>query len=143
MRALQRAWGKVTKPRHVKVIYLVIYLLSALIGLVTLIKPPQTIAGEVGPLLSVVWASLFILGGLVGTITVLPGWWWAERLLGIAPILIGLTIYLSVVVVLHAQSIESGGSRATQVGIIMLAASPFILRFFFIKEYSYEPRARG
>jgi hypothetical protein len=45
MRALQRAWGKVTKPRHVKVIYLVIYIVSALIGLVTLIRPPQTISG--------------------------------------------------------------------------------------------------
>jgi hypothetical protein len=142
MRALQRAWGKVTKPRHVKVIYLVIYTLSALIGLVTLIKPPQTIAGEVGPLLSVIWASLFILGGVFGTITVLPGWWWGERLLGIAPIVLGLAIYFCVVVALHAQPVDAGGSRATQVGIILLAASPFILRFFFIKEYSYEPRAR-
>ncbi|MCE0510837.1 hypothetical protein LVJ59_17450 [Microbacterium sp. KKR3/1] len=142
MRALKRAWGKVAKPRHVKVIYLVIYALSALIGVVTLVNPPQTIAGEVGPLLTTVWAGLFIVGGVVGTVTVLPGWWWAERLLGIAPILIGLAIYLSVVIVLHWQALETGGSRATQVGIILLAASPFILRFFFIKEYSYEPRAR-
>lgn len=142
MRAVRRAWGRVAKPRHVKVIYQVIYLLSALIGMVTLTNPPQTIAGEVGPVLSVVWASLFIVGGLVGIVTVLPGWWWVERLLGIAPILIGLAIYLSVVVVLHWQSIDTGGSRGTQIGIILLAASPFILRFFFIKEYSYEPRAR-
>lgn len=142
MRALQRAWEAIAQPRHVKIIYLVIYVLSVAIGWVTLINPPQTISGEVGPVITVIWASLFILGGVVGAVTVLPGWWWAERLLSIGPILIGLAIYLCVVVALHAQSIETGGSRATQLGIILLAASPFILRFFFIKEYSYEPRAR-
>lgn len=142
MRALKRAWETIAEPRHVKIIYLGIYLLSVGIGWVTLTNPPQTIAGEVGPVITTIWASLFILGGIVGAFTVLPGWWWAERLLSIGPILIGLVIYLAVVVVLHAQSIETGGSRATQIGIILLAASPFILRFFFIKEYSYEPRAR-
>lgn len=143
IRGLRKAWDRVTRPRHVKVIYLVIYALSAGIGVVTLLNPPQTIAGEVGPALTNVWAGLFILGGLVGVVTVLPGWWWAERLLGIAPIMIGLAIYLSVVTVLHWQALDTGGSRATQIGIILLAASPFILRFFFIKEYSYEPRSRG
>ena len=142
MRSLRRAWNAISEPRHVKVVYLAIYALSAGIGIVTLLKPPQTIAGEVGPILSMVWASLFILGGIAGVIAVLPGWWWIERLLCIAPTLIGLTIYFAVVVALHSQSIDSGGSRATQIGIILLAASPFILRFFFIKEYSYEPRAR-
>lgn len=141
--ALRRAWDRVTRPRHVKVIYLVIYVVSGGIGVVTLLNPPQTISGEVGPVLSTVWACLFILGGAVGAVTVLPGWWWAERLLGIAPIMIGLAIYLSVATVLHWQALDTGGSRATQIGIILLAASPFILRFFFIKEYSYEPRSRG
>lgn len=142
MRAIRHAWDAIAHPRHVKVIYLVIYLVAAGIGAVTLVNPPQTISGEVGPLITVIWAALFILGGLVGSVTVLPGWWWAERLLGIGPVLLGLAIYLTVVGVLHAQSIESGGSRLTQFGIILLASSPFILRFFFIKEYSYEPRAR-
>lgn len=137
MRAL---WERITEPRHMKVAYAVIYVATILIGLVTLVMPPQTIRGEVGPIITIVWASLFIVGGMAGLVTVFPGWWWAERLLGLGPVLLGLGIYLVVVIVLHAQAVETGGSRATQIGIILLAAAPFGLRFLVIREYSYEPR---
>lgn len=125
-----------------KVAYLAIYVLTTAIGVVTLVTPPQSIAGEVGPLITTIWAALFILGGVVGAVTVLPGWWWVERLLALAPIGIGLAIYLAVVVVLHVQNAQDGSSRLTQVGIIVLAAAPFAVRFLVIREYSYDPRAR-
>ena len=142
MRALRRVWAAVSEPRHLKIAYLVIYLLTVAVGVVTLVSPPQTIAWEIGPVITSVWASLFILGGAAGAVTVLPGWWWAERLLGIAPVMIGLTIYLAVVTILHTQGIESGSSRLTQLGIILLAAAPFAIRFLIIREYSFQPRAR-
>lgn len=139
---LRGLWQRITEPRHLKVAYLVIYLLTALIGVVTMISPPQSIAGEIGPVITTVWAGLFIVGGVAGAVTVLPGWWWAERLLAIAPIMLGLVIYLAVVTVLHAQSAEIGASRLTQIGIIVLASAPFTIRFLLIREYSYDPRAR-
>lgn len=142
MRAIQAAWERITEPRNMKVAYLAIYLVTALIGVVTLVMPPQSIAGEIGPLITTVWASLFILGGTVGAVTVLPGWWWAERLLALAPVAIGLAIYAAVVVVLHLQSTDTGSSRMTQVGTIVLASAPFAIRFLVIREYSYDPRAR-
>lgn len=140
MRALRRLWAMIAEPKHMKLAYLIIYLLTIGIGAVTLISPPQTISGEVGPIITTVWASLFILGGIVGAVAVLPGWWWAERLLGVAPVLLGLGIYLCVATVLHVQGWESGSSRLTQMGIILLASTPFVLRFLVIREYSYEPR---
>ncbi|MGF3056138.1 hypothetical protein [Microbacterium sp. YY-01] len=143
MRWLQRVWESITEPRHMKVAYLAIYLLTIMIGYVTLTYPPQSIAGEIGPVLTVIWSVLFIVGGAAGTITVLPGWWWAERLLAIAPIGMGLAIYLLVAIILHAQNMDTGSSRLTQVGIIVLAASPFIIRMLIIRDYSYEPRRRG
>lgn len=136
----QRMWESITEPRHLKFAYLVIYMVTIAVGLVTLVKPPQSIEGPLGTATTMLWAGLFILGGLVGAVTVLPGWWWVERLLGIAPIFIGLAIYLSVVIVLHVQGLESGASRLTQIGIILLAAAPFTLRGLLIREYSYEPR---
>lgn len=139
MRWLGRAWAGLTEPRHMKLAYLLIYVTTVTIGVVTLVAPPQSIAGEIGPVVTVVWASLFIVGGLVGMVTVLPGWWWAERLLAIAPVLLGLAIYLAVVIALQAQS-DAGSSRLTQLGIIVLASAPFAIRALVIREYSYEPR---
>lgn len=142
MGALRRVWESITAPRHIKVTYLGIYVVTALTGVVTMISPPQTIAGEIGPLITPVWAALFIVGGVAGALSVLPGSWWVERLLGIAPIGLGLTIYAVVVGILHVQSVEPGSSRLTQVGIIAIAASVFLIRFLLIREYSYDPRAR-
>lgn len=140
MRAIKAAWQRITEPRHMKVAYLAIYLLTVGVGGVTLVTPPQTVAGEVGPVITIIWAALFIVGGVVGAIAVLPGWWWAERLLAIGPVMLGLAIYLVVVVILHIQGADTGSSRLTQVGIILLASAPFSIRALVIREYSYEPR---
>lgn len=132
----------VAEPRHLKTAYAVIYLLTALIGTVTLARPPQTIEGPLGPVASTAWACAFIVGGLAGLLAVFPGWWWAERALAIAPALIGLGIYGTVVVWQHVQSVldGGGGSRLTQIGVILLASAPFLLRGLLIREYLYEPR---
>jgi len=133
-------WESITEPRHLKVAYLVIYAVTVAVGVVTLVKPPQSIEGPLGTVTTMLWAGLFIFGGVVGAVTVLPGWWWVERLLGIAPIFIGLAIYLAVVVILHIRGLDLGASRLTQIGIILLASAPFTLRGLLIREYSYEPR---
>src|SRR5699024_5788237 len=78
---VRRLWESITEPRHLKVAYLVIYLLTVGIGIVTATSPPQSIEGPLGPILTGIWSGLFIVGGAVGAITVLPGWWWVERLL--------------------------------------------------------------
>lgn len=136
----RRLWESITEPRHLKVAYLGIYLLTVGIGLVTLMWPPRSIEGPVGSASTALWACLFILGGVVGAITVLPGWWWIERLLAIVPIGLGLLIYVAVVVILHFQGLDQGASRLTQLGVILLAATPFALRFRLILEYTFEPR---
>lgn len=137
---VRRLWESITEPRHLKVAYFVIYLLTVAVGVVTLLMPPRSIEGPLGEALTTGWASLFVAGGLVGAVTVLPGWWWVERLLGITPIIIGLAIYLAVATILHWQGLDAGASRLTQIGIILLAAAPFALRGLLIREYSYEPR---
>ncbi|WP_162893226.1 hypothetical protein [Microbacterium halotolerans] len=137
---IRRLWDAITEPRHLKVAYFVVYVVTTGTGVATWLMPPQSIEGPLGAQLTAIWSGLFILGGLVGAVTVLPGWWWAERLLGIAPVLLGLAIYLSVVAVLHWQGMSSGASRLTQLGIIVIASAPFALRGLLIREYSYEPR---
>ena len=48
MRWLQRLWARITEPRRMKVFYFFVYLLTAGVGLVTLLSPPRSIAWELG-----------------------------------------------------------------------------------------------
>ncbi|MGF3055600.1 hypothetical protein [Microbacterium sp. YY-01] len=136
MRWLQRAWESITEPRHLKVAYLAIYSVVLATGVATLLDPPRSIEGQLGAVLTVVWSVFLIVGGFGGMLTVLPGWWWAERL-SIILALGGVTIYGTVVISLH---LTAEGSRLTQLGMIALAVSTFVVRWVLIRTYSFEPR---
>ena len=129
-------WALVTEPRHMSVIYAVVYMVVTVTGIATLVVPPVTIAGALGPILSVAWALLFTLGGLLGMITVAPGWWKWERW-SIALILVGIAIYGYVIAILH---LTTAGSRLTQLGVLILAAAVFIVRWALIRGRTYGPR---
>ena len=141
IRTVRRLWDLITEPRHLKALYATIYLVVLATGMVTLLAPPQSIEGELGQLLTVAWSVFLLLGGFGGMLTVFPGWWWAERL-SIVLTLTGIGIYGVVVASLQLTS-SGSGSRLTQLGIITLAASPFIIRWVLIRKYSFEPRPRG
>lgn len=129
----------IAEPRHVKVTYALIYTAVVTTGIATLLDPPRSIEGQLGTALTVIWSVFLIIGGTVGALTVLPGWWWAERL-GIILTTTGITIYAVVVLSLH---IIAEGSRLTQLGMILLASSVFIVRWVLIRHYSFEPRTAG
>lgn len=132
-------WGQVTTPPHMKPFMAAVYLLSLYTGCVTLVAPPSSIAGPIGPVLAAVWAWCFILGGAIGLAVVFTRAWWIEKL-AIASCWLGIGIYLFVVFSLH---FVSSGSRLTQTGVVMLAGLVFIPRFWTIRKYNYEPRPRG
>lgn len=138
IRVLTTLWAMVTEPRHMSVIYGGVYTLVALTGIGTLAVPPQTIASELGPVLSVAWATLFIFGGALGMVTVLPGWWAWERW-AILLTLAGIGIYGLVITTLH---FTAAGSRLTQMGVLALASSVFVVRWALIRGRTYGPRGR-
>jgi hypothetical protein len=119
------------------VIYFVIYVGWLLTGVATLVSPPNTISGELGPVLTIAWALLFIVGALVGLVTVLPGWWkWERWACHIS--LAGVAIYGFVVLNLH---FTSPGSRLTQLGVLYFGgAAVFVVRLAMIWGRTYAPR---
>lgn len=139
MRRLRRLWSRVTEPRLLSVVYFAIYTVVLLTGVATLLAPPMSIEGALGSILTVIWSVLLIMGGTGGMLTVLPGWWWAERL-SILLVWAGIGIYLTVVISLH---ITGSGSRLTQLGMIVLATSTFVVRWVLIRKYSFAPQSRG
>ncbi|KAB1867347.1 hypothetical protein [Microbacterium algeriense] len=134
---LTRVWERVREPRHLKAAYAVFYSITITLGLIALIAPPQSISGELGPVLTVTWGVLALIGGVGGLASVFPGWWFAERL-SIVVIWCALGMYLLVVVVLQVTS--ESGARWAQMTIFALAAGLFYVRWYEIREYSFEPR---
>ncbi len=134
---LRKAWASVTEPRHLKVAYALFYAAAVGLGVIALVAPPQSIAGELGPVLTVAWGVLAILGGAVGAGTVFTGWWFLERL-GIVLIWAALGIYLLVVVILQISASE--GNRGAQITLFVFAGGLFYVRWWLIRSYSFEPR---
>jgi len=135
--ALLALWERITEPRHLKAAYAVFYAVVVGLGLIALIAPPQSISGELGPVLTVTWGVLALVGGGGGLATVFPGWWFAERL-SIIVIWCALGMYLLVVIVLQFSS--ESGARWAQMTLFVLAAGLFYVRWLGIREYSFEPR---
>lgn len=107
-------------------------------GLVTLAFPPSTIKNELGPYMSIAWAFMFIIGGVIGMLTIYTDRWKEERL-GIKFIGLGLMVYTAVILTLH---VTEPGSRLTQIGMIALAALLFVARYRQIKDWDIEPPKR-
>ena len=137
MLALRQAWLRITEPRHLKAAYAVFYAVAISLGLIALLAPPQSISGELGPVLTATWGVLALTGGTGGLITVFPGWWFAERL-SIVIIWCALGMYLLVVIVLQVSS--ESGARWAQMTLFVLAAGLFYVRWNEIREFSFEPR---
>jgi hypothetical protein len=136
MHSIRKLWESVTEPRHIKATYACVYLLVLTTGIATLLGPPRSIEGQLGTVLTVLWSVFLVVGGTVGAVTVLPGWWWAERM-GIILTSTGIGIYGLVVLTLH---LTQEGSRLTQLGMILLAWSVLVVRWVLIRHYSFEPR---
>jgi len=137
IRVVREAWASVTEPRHLKIAYAFFYTVAIVFGLIALMAPPQSITGELGPVLTVAWGIFAILGGAAGLGTVFTGWWFIERL-GIVLIWAALGVYLLVVVILQFASTE--GNRWAQMTLFVFAAGLFYVRWWLIRAYSFEPR---
>lgn len=141
MRAVMRSvWRQVTDPPHQVPVYAVAYIVTMLTGLVTIITPPASIAGPLGPVLAHIWAICLLSGGAIGLATVFSAWWWLERIAIIVITVGGIGVYGYVVVWLHLES-PPGASRLTQLGVLILAALLFVVRLLAIRGYMYAPRA--
>lgn len=135
---VRRLWRAISEPRHLKVTYWAFYAIAFLTGMGTLISPPRYIEGEIGPVLTMLWALFVVIGGIGGALSVLPGWWWAERL-SIVLIWVGSAIYIIVVLNPH-MAIE--GTDPAQLGWITLGSCLFFVRWLLIRKYTFEPRPR-
>ena len=130
-----RLWLLLHEPRVITATQSVVWMIWAAIGVAAVLAPPMTIAHEIGPTLTGVWGGMMCLGGILGLIGCVPGWWWVERA-GIIGAAAGATTYVFVVLNLHATT---PGNRLVQAGFILLAIASLIVRWLRISGLQTDP----
>lgn len=133
----RRIWLLIREPRVITALTGLMWLIVTGIGLAALVAPPLTIAHKIGPWLTVYWGGALLLGGVLGLVGALPGWWWVERS-GIAATATGIGIYLAVLIMLQAQA-GSGSSWLVQIGFVLLALIALVVRWMRIRGAQIDP----
>lgn len=123
---------KIKEPRTIRLVQFVIYACMVGAGHFIVTVQPILYTKVLGGALVIGFGGAILLGGLLGTIAVLPGIWWLERTAIIA-LWTGLGIF---VVVQFALAISIVGLLIA----VALAAS-FVQRWSDITEFDLAPRA--
>jgi len=126
---------RIKEPRVQRIAFLLLYALLAVIGIGGFVSPPAIIEAALG-WLTPFWAGFSLLGGAVGAVTVLPGWWWAERIAAAAGVF-GSLIYGSVIVAVH---FHSDAAITTHLGYACIPIVLLAYRLWETRRYDYEPR---
>lgn len=139
---LYRLWLRVREPRFITIVSGVYWLGFVLMGVAAFIAPPQSIAAELGPIRTEMWASFLLVGGVLGftgCCLLTPVWWrWVEHA-GMIATTGGLALYITVVMTLHYTQT---GSRLTQaLGLVGLVVG-LLLRWALARWlYAHGPYA--
>jgi hypothetical protein len=132
---LQTWWLRVPTPREFSIAYTIVYLVSFLTGIVTLIAPPITIKTEIGPAAMASIGYLLIVGALISMVGGARKFWKLERV-GLWFMSCAWGIYGILVLILH---VTTPGSRLTQLGAVTLALILYFIRYLMIRKYTYQP----
>lgn len=130
-----RLWLILHEPRVITAFQSLVWLLYVAIGFAAIISPPMTIAHELGPTLTGVWAAFLFGGGVFGFAGCVPGWYWVERA-GIYLTITGAIAYLIVVGNLHATTV---GNRLVQAGFILSAILSLVVRHLRVGNLQTDP----
>ena len=134
---LQTWWLRVPMPRELSVAFTVLYSLALGTGVVTLLWPPVSLSNEVGgPQVMASVGVLLIAGAIVSMIGGALEHWKVERI-GLWLMAWSLLIYGAIILTLH---FSSTGSRLTQLGVIGMALTAFLVRYLMIWRFTFRPR---
>src|SRR5699024_9511084 len=105
------------EPRIVSAIYGTAYTLAAIVGVVVVFYPPRTIEHVAGNVIITALAACITVGGALGHVTIIKGWYWIERY-AVAILALGVGGYMLFVAYLAAFS---EGNRLLQLLTLVFA----------------------
>ena len=79
--SIEKAIKLIREPRRINAAQITAYTITALTGLLAAVGGvPAVINGTIGPVLAVAVGSLLVVGGSIGSFSVIVGHWWLERI---------------------------------------------------------------
>lgn len=130
----------IQEPPAVTLAWAGLWAVVCITGIVALVHPPAAVEHEAGTVLTTVWACCLTMGGALGVVGAIPGWWWVERA-GIIAAGSGLLVYVGTTTILVVEG-ESPGAWAFHTGMAMIAFTSFAARWIRIWGAQLDP-ARG
>lgn len=131
----RRLYYKISEPRIINLITFFGYLSIAGGGILALVWPPMSIENEIGNYSMTVLAFLAATGGLIGLISVLPGWWHIERV-AILFMLASLLIYYGI---LSFLIWTAPGNRFLQASVVFFGIMALLSRYMRVSSMEYDP----
>lgn len=131
-------WELIAEPRTVTALTALVYTLMAAAGVIAIASPPVRVADELGGALALWWGAILTLGGALGVIGAIPGWWYAERA-GLIGVVAGLGMYSAA---LAHISDATPSSRAVQILAIVSLVVMLVNRWLRIAGATLDP-SRG
>lgn len=129
---LLRWFLKIEEPRVQRLLFLVFYLVVILIGLAALFDEDGSLYQTGGPALIISLGGFFLVGGVCGTIAILPGIWWLERV-GLVSLAFGLAARAILITILGVSPV---GALIFISEVVLLA-----IRFLQIRKADLAPIA--
>jgi hypothetical protein len=133
--AAHRMWLRVQEPRALSVIYFFAYIAIGVLGLAVVTDPPRTVQTALGHTLLIAWGTMLLIGGGLGTISVLPGIWWLERAAS-GFCMTALAVYG---VAIAALPITQVSVRVASICFVIFSILAFAARLVKIRHYAYDP----
>ena len=131
---LLRAWGRLQEPRVLSALQGAVYVVVATVGALSLWVPVPTVENTVGTTLATLWASLLLLGGVLGIISVVSAAWWLERIA-----LMAIIVSLLMFGVTIAGGPHQRGTQIALLGLVTWATLSSVQHAVRIHRYPYDP----
>ena len=128
-------WGWIKQPFDISVGMWLFYVTLFSLSVATYLMPPYTVLTYMGSHVTWLWPALWVVGSLVGAVTVLQGWFIFERA-GLLFIFGGSLLYLATAV--EAQ-LSSDGNRWGQIAAMLIGMWFLWYRFRTIYLHDISP----
>lgn len=132
---LKSLWLRVQEPRALSAIYFFAYLAIGVLGLAVVVDPPRSIQSSIGHILMTAWGMTLLAGGLIGSVSVLPGIWWLER----AAAIFCMTAMGVYGIALLGVPVTQVSTRIASICFVIFAILAFAARLVKIRHHAYDP----
>ena len=129
-------WRRIPPPRRHRVILALRYLVYIVVGILTILSPPEYLLEGIGASASRSWGALVLAGGVVGAVFVFLYELLWERA---AILALGGCLFLYGFVTLDRGVFDMGEARWITLGLVALACFDLIDRYLEIYKFDVEP----